>query len=227
MLNLVTKDSVKDEIKTLSHTNDNRIVVFVPMVHLGKPDYYKSAKTLIDSLRKEDFVVFYEGIAIQKEIDSTSLDTINRKLRKFLGFHLSRNYKDSTNLSLPKAYRNNDYVMQDYKVMGVKMNEDFRVDLPKDEIIKGYEDEVKPIILTDCDLETPLKAKYKCKDTTEYSSHFILQTLRNKHIIKETLALDKKKIIMVYGKAHWKFIWPGLRDAGFEITQGKMFNGIF
>ena len=226
MLNLVSKTSIDSQVKTLRNQEDDRTLVFLPMVHLGKPGYYKSAKTIIDSLRKEDFIVFYEGIGIQRQIDSASLDTVNRKLRKLLGFHLSKSYKDSTNLSYPKAITDNNYIMQDYILMGIDMAENKRVDLPKDEIIRRYEEEVKPIILTSCDLETPLKAKYKCKDQINHNTFYAIQIVRNKHIINEVLESEEKKIIMVYGKAHWKFLWPGLRDAGFEITEGRMFNSI-
>ena len=116
--------------------------------------------------------------------------------------------------------------MQNYNLMGVDMEENERVDLPKDEIIRRYEEEVKPILLTPCDFQTPLKSKYRCKDSTRYNSFYAIQIVRNEHIINEVLASQEKKIIMIYGKAHWKFIWPGLRDAGFEITEGKMFNSI-
>ena len=104
---------------------------------------------------------------------------------------------------------------------------DHLVDLSKEEIIKRYDEEVKPIKLLPCDFEIPLLEKYKCKDSVKHNTFYALEVLRNKHIIKETLNSEEKNIIMIYGKAHWKFIWPGLRDAGFEIAEGKMFNSIF
>ncbi len=227
MLGVLTKDSINKQVKILENKKNNRTIAFFPMVHLGEKHYYESAKVIIDSLRKENFVIFYEGIGIESPLDSSYNDTLNRKLRKLLGFHLSDSYKDSTNESLPNVLVNNQYIMQDYKMMGVNLKEDFRIDLRKDEIIKRYEKDKKSIKLLPCDFTTPLKAKYKCKDPIDYSCFYAVHTLRNNHIIKETLESEKKKIILIYGKAHWKFIYPDLRDAGFEITRGKMFNGIF
>lgn len=93
--------------------------MYIGMSHIAKPEFYESVKQIVDSLRKEDYTIFYEGVGLDtSKYSKATLDTILRKQRRLLGINLTR-YKDSSNKSLPKAFKNKKYIDQTAKNTGV------------------------------------------------------------------------------------------------------------
>lgn len=175
------------------------------MTHIAKPEFYESVKQIVDSLRKDGYAIFYEGVSIDtNKYSKATLDTILRKQRRLLGFHLTP-YNDSTNKSLPKALKNKKYIAQTLSNTGIHIEKDIKADLPMDSLINLWEKEnKKQVPLTTYDFETPLNAPYKPK--YKLSSWDIEYKYRNSHLEKTILESKYKKIAVVYGKAHYKWI---------------------
>ncbi|WP_274474060.1 hypothetical protein [Mangrovimonas aestuarii] len=195
----------KTEVELSSYYNEkeNKTLVMVPMVHLNRPEFYDDVRNKLDSLRNEGFTVFYEGVVHDTENYSPEQnDTILWKFRKLIGFSLTTHYNDTNNKSTPAYFKNDKYVMQTKKNIGIS-DQDLRVDLSKDTIIKMYERENGVIALTECDYNTPLMEKYECESS---GRHQATQTFRNGYIVKSTVDSPMNKIALVYGQAHFKWL---------------------
>lgn len=189
------------DLEVYHHIEKDKTIVFVPMLHIGKSVFYEDVKKNLDSLRSEGFVIFYENVKFDREKYSPEeLDTLNRKIRKLLGFYFT-NYKDSTNLSLPKSFFNDKYVLQTKARTGI-VEKDRKVDLPLDSLVQLYEKKFGEIILAPCDFATPLKAEYNCKTL---NSEYVRHTARDEFILKKIREAPYKKIVLVYGKSHIRF----------------------
>lgn len=208
-LKLITKK----EVKTYTYYNDktSKTLVAFHMFHVNTPEFFQDVKEKLDSLRKEGFVVFYEGVGFNREnYNAAEIDTFFRKFRKLAGFHLT-SYKDSTNASLPKYLTTSKYLMQTDSLMGIT-KEDLRVDLPLDSLINIYEKKKQEIVLTNCDFNTPLNAKYTCETLGSFS---IFQTYRNDYIEKRIMESRQQKIALVYGRKHFYFLRGAFQQNGF------------
>ena len=49
------------------------------MIHIGKKEYYENCKLIIDSLRSEGYIFFYENFIVDSKIDSTQKAIYNKK----------------------------------------------------------------------------------------------------------------------------------------------------
>jgi len=147
------------------------------MVHVSKPEFFEDVKTKLDSLRNNDFIVYYEGVGV---VDSTKYskekyDTLILKTRKLFGFNFqSKTYSNKENESLPKAIYNDKYVAQSKGNIGIQ-EEDVNADVSVVEMIEVYEQKYGKIELEDCDFTTPLNSKYEC-DQSPNSSEIMLKT---------------------------------------------------
>ncbi len=215
---MINKKDIRKDMKVLyNDTNKRKIVVF-PMVHVAKEVYYEGVKTVIDSLRKEGYVFFYEGLDMKQGLDSVEMITYRKKLRKFLGFNLGFH---ENNASLPSFYYSGKYQIQDYRKMGIT-KKDLRVDLSLKAVVDSFESRYFDIKLNECDLNTGLNAKYKCKSEYKKYRGVITQTFRNQYICRKILDSKHKKLAVIYGKAHWWYIYPSLRDNGYQLIQGSL-----
>lgn len=215
---LIYKLNVPSSVKTEKLVNDEgREVVIFEMAHLAKPKFYQSVSDKIKSLRQEGYVVYFESVEFEPTHDSLVKDRLQRKMRKLLGHDLTTDYKDSTNLSLPKHFDNSNYVMQSVENTGLDLESDKLVDLTAQEIIKKYEAKYGEIELNDCDLNTNFGEMYECTEDGEVDSFYALNTIREDYIAEYVSESSDQKIALVYGKSHHYFIRANLRDlAGFQ-----------
>lgn len=219
LLNHIIKEDV--ELEVLQHHMTGKTLAFVPMTHIAEPTFYEQVKFKVDSLRKDGFVIFYEGVSLSKDnkLDSLQKDTLKRKVRKLMGFHLGGGYKNKENKSLPKILRNTKkYVNQTDKNTGIT-KKDRRVDIPIDELIARYEKDKVEIKLTNCDWETALYEKYNCNDS--YENDYVLMQLRNDYILERIRFSKQKKIALVYGSNHYKRMRYDLVSSGFKEIEEK------
>lgn len=217
-MSVISKKSIQKDIKVLKNKNSNSTIVFLPMIHIGKKDYYTSIEKVIDSLRKEEYSIYYESIAMSKDIDTLIQKKYYKKFRKFIGFHITL---DKDNKSLPSYTNKKNYIYQDYSLMGLKRY-DKVLDVPINELIDIYEKKYGLIKLTECDIETPLNKQYKCKTEYKNKSFTITNVLRDSYITDSVLNLKTKKNVLIYGKQHWYFIYPELIKNGYELVKGKI-----
>ena len=211
-LSIATDKSAVKKATYLYNDSLNKTVIFVPMQHIGKPNYYEEVRLFLDSLRKNDFVVFYENIGISYSWDSLPTDTLIRKMRKIVGMNLVGGYKNPDNKSLKKHWVNSKYISQANNI-GLK-DTDFWVDLDAHELIEKYEERMGKIVLTECDCNTPLFEKYKCKDTAKIDKWVFTHLFRNKYIFEKVIESEYNKIVLVYGKGHKSWICHDLKWIG-------------
>lgn len=215
---IVGKPDIREEIKILKNTENNKTVVFFPMVHVGKKEYYENSNLIIDSLRSDGFTFYYESVDVDPTLDSLETVITRKKTRSILGHSLSIN---SENKSLPRFYSRKNFVMQDYNVMGLTQS-DTKLDMFQNQIIDSIENKYGEINLTDCDLQTPLNSEYKCKsDNSKFKFEFT-NVYRDQYIWEELQKVEHNKIVLIYGKMHWYFLWPELNKEGFEIIKGEI-----
>jgi hypothetical protein len=176
---------------------DGKEVVYLPMVHISKPEFYDKVKHKLDSLRAEGYTVFYESIEADKDTDSLEKDMAIRKLRKIVGF-----YPDYSNKEIFKSLQIKGFVLQTKKNTGIIDTIDTRADLSLNKLIALYEKEKGTVTLSDYDLKAPLKEKYKAGKINQANSNFLIDSLRNDHLVKMVSESKAKKIAVIYGALH-------------------------
>lgn len=213
LFSMITKKDIKKDILVLEN-EEGRRVVYLGMTHLGRKGYYESVTARVDSLRKEGYIVLYEGVAESEN------DTVLRKFRKVTGLHLT-DLRDVDNKTLKRVAKiSHKYEHQVDYDLGIQA-EDINADYSIDSLVYFYE-EIKPIVLTECDWKTPLLEEYKCKDTVYDSRFTMIQKLRNDKVIEEVKKHKEKDIVILYGKGHRFFIHAGIRDLGYKLIEGKL-----
>lgn len=188
------------------------------MVHLNHPEFYEDVKHKLDSLRKLEFKVFYESVSLDTTLYSKKeIDTLKWKLRKLLGFHLTK-YNDKKNKSLPSILRNSNYEAQTKTNTGLTEN-DIKIDVPVDTLLQVYELKYDPIKLSTCDFLTGLKEEYHCDPASKKKRDFIIMDVRNQYIEHKVIHTKYKKIALVYGKNHFKELKKNFKEKGFKILE--------
>ncbi len=59
---IINKSDINKNLKIRENEDTNQTLVFFPMVHVGKSEYYENCKKIIDSLRSDGFNFYYESI---------------------------------------------------------------------------------------------------------------------------------------------------------------------
>lgn len=200
----------------LKHPETGREVVIIGMIDVEKPEFFGEIRQYLDSVKREGYVVFYEGIErYDDDDDPARLDTVRRKLRRVEGTNPDHYYDK---ISLPKRYE-----LQSIEVLGLTTDRDFNVDMTIDEMVTEYERRYGEIVLTDYDWQTGLGEKYKRRKSgkQEYSSYDMERTIRDDYITEEALNSPHEKIVLLYGASHWFSLYPPFMDAGYEVVEGK------
>lgn len=223
---LITGKTGVDDIRILE--KGEKTVIYIPTIHVEKPQYYEAIKKYVDSVRGEGYVIFYEGIGIEKGTSDEDRTILNLKLRKLLGFNVSKP-SDEKNKSTPKYYKRKKYINQSEADLGIRPEIDVRADLTTNEIVRMYEEKYGILKLTDCDYNTPLNEKYKCKDDKEFlnkgsAQYVVTNEFRDDFLIDLLLNSKENKILLLYGEAHWiHAIFPRLvYKNDFKLIQGKI-----
>lgn len=182
------------------YSNGTRTIAFIGVNHLNKPEYFARIAKDIDSLRRDGYLIFYEGIRTNMKVSPEQRTELQKKLRSITGFHLS-SYKDSTNGDM-KKFNVKGYVSQTMTNTGIDTIRDVNADYNLKTLIEAYESERGKIVLTDCDLKTPIGKKYKCKKVNQDNYDFLSLTLRDRLVIKLIQESKAKKIAVLYGDLH-------------------------
>jgi len=200
------------------YEKEGRQVSTIPMIHVNKPEFYEMTKRKIDSLRSDGFVVFYEGI--NSDItDSLQLDVLMRKFRQVTGFALM-DYMDSENETF-KSLQKAKYVSQAEVDYGVNYKTDHHADLYLEQMIEVFEKRFGEIALTDCDTTTPLGKKYKCSKVDESKEYYILNGIRDRHVLDEIEKSSAKKIVVVFGRIHIMDLHSKIQKLGWKHQREK------
>lgn len=195
--------------------NDQKKIIFIPMHHIGRKEFYDNVANKIDSLQKLNYTVFYEGVNYGKD----SLIRIKNlmKLRKIKGFFPQENkgYIDTTtNIIAGKIKYKGKYKLinqPSYGKLKVDSLTSIWADVSLTELITDFEKKNEKIILDKCDFSYSLKNEnFKCKKTKnslrkifdrEYAFGY-----RDKSLAETIAKSEKKKILIIYGSRHfWGF----------------------
>jgi len=201
---------------------DNKTIVFIPNIHVASADFYASVKKTIDSLRTNGYTIAYEGFRDEPGLSQAQQDTLLLKIRKVLRRNPTGNYLDSNDASLPKHFEKLKGIPQTHDNTGIRLNEDYNIDISTGVWIQRYEQEKGEIRLTDCDFNTPLTTLYECEQDPNSSKHLLTTTIRNNYIIERIVATKKSKIAILFGAGHWYGLYPDLLREGYQLTQGKI-----
>jgi hypothetical protein len=205
------------ELKILYNEEKEKTFAFIPMVHIAKPVFFKETKEIVDSFRQKGFVIYYESVNSPKIKTATAEeDTLLRKFRRLVGFQAG-DYTNKNNESTPNFMKNGKYVMQTAKNTGIK-RDDCNVDLSAYQIIRGYEKKYGEIKLNQCDWNTKFFGKYDCHED-ELNNFYALNTLREEYIFKKSIQSSHTKILMIYGKQHYLFLYPDYLKKGYKLIS--------
>lgn len=221
-----------------------REVVIIPLVHIGSEGYFEEIRHKLDELKAAGFVVFYEGVMLlpparvgeframrethnsydaMREVrdehdftngDLVAMEIVYRKFRRVAGFHFT-NYTNPRNDSLPRRYRNGDYVDQTAERLGLIGDRDIWVDLTLPEMIEGYEKHKGVIELDAYDLSTPLMSRYKGKG----GGWYMVYDMRNEVVMNAVRESPHDKIVLLYGKAHMKWFSLEMKRMGYRRVK--------
>lgn len=222
----VLKKMNAEEVSTVEWTNQtNKSVVFLSMVHIGKPEFYQGAQKKIHEFKSKGYIVFYEGVKAghipdsalspavikkcmkypevkNKNPDSLSRSIYNTKFRRMTGFYLDTSF-----------YLN---LMSNYNVFRKKMAQptsrqlgiaetDLNIDVTTVELVNMYEKTYGEIDLEQIDFAVPYSEslpgfrKLKHKRVNN-----IIINYRNKNLAISIQNSKYCKILVVYGLDHQK-----------------------
>lgn len=87
-----------------------KIVVFVTMTHVAKPDFFKKVKQEVLTHKANGYTVFYEGTGtFPKDMENQTKDTVKRKFRKIIKYY-AEDYLEYE--AFPAYFKENNFVMQ-------------------------------------------------------------------------------------------------------------------
>jgi hypothetical protein len=182
------------------YSNGQKIVAYVPTLHINTPEYYAKIKGDVDSLRNAGYVIFYEGIKTDLDIPEQEKEILQKKFRRIMGFHLTE-YFDSTNADL-KKFRVKGLIEQTNANTGVLENLDYKADYDLKTLIEKFEKSKGIIRLNECDLATKLGEKYKCAKVVKEQRNYLAITLRDSFLAEQIITSNSKKIAVIFGENH-------------------------
>jgi hypothetical protein len=199
-----------EQAEIVQFRNKDKVVEFIPMHHIGKPLFYVDVRLLVDSFKKDGFIVFYESARSEYIEDSVVLDHYQRKLRKMLGVHI-----DSSGYAkhLPQTAFFKDLINQPpYEELGLSET-DIRVDIPNNKLVDAYEQKFGPIELVGADLDTPLGDKYnQALRLPKKNVMYVIIDYRNMNLARYINASPYKKILVIYGALHMQGTFDELNN---------------
>lgn len=203
-------------------TNGDKKLIFFPIHHVGKKEFYSDVKNKIDSLRLQGFEVYYELVQLGNIRDSLQRDTIYLKARKITGIDFAtanqnKGYIDTINNTI--LGEKNKFILK-YNLVNqtrdiIPTFDSLRVknvDGNFVNLLQATEDKFGKITLEKYDFETKFGEKYKVKENKEMKKFFV-EEYRNDLITKSILNDKHNKIILVYGKAHFEGFLKNLKLA--------------
>ncbi len=220
-LTVLEMKAAEDAIYNEWKNKENKTVIFIPMIHMGKREFYESAGKTIRFFKEQGYQVFYEEVS--SEVPDTALTAsmiadymeypaFPLMSRKELAAHVAA-LKLRRIVFLPERTLYKEGVIYDpffkttmpqplYEDMGVTPD-DIRVDVSLYDIVHAFEKTYGNIILKDEDFATDLR-KWLAPVKKDARLDSLIVTMRDANLANWIQASDTSKIIVVYGRAHMK-----------------------
>lgn len=230
IINKMGVESGKSELRFIDGKEQE--ILFIPMHHVGRIDYYNDVAHKIDSLQELNYFVFYEGVIDDNENDSLTIKKSLLKLRKIMGFFPQgqKGYLDTTtNIIAGKLKYKGDHKLinqPNYKELKVDSLNAVRADVNLTELMNDFEKKYGEIKLDSCDYYTSFKDKvYKCTKSKrslrkKFKQEYVME-FRNASLAKKIIESNKNKILVVYGEAHFTGLWYQLYllDNNYSVSR--------
>lgn len=209
-------ESEKTELKFID--NKEKEIIFIPIHHVGRKEYYNDIANKVDSLQKLNYVVFYEGVTDYKEKDSLIRKKSLLKLRRIMGFFPQgqKGYLDTTtNIIAGKIKYKGKYKLinqPNYNLLNVDSLSSKRTDISLTELITDFEKNYGEIKIDSCDYKTDFRDKnYKCgkakRNLRKKFENGYVKEFRNKYLAEKLFKSEERKIVVIYGDAHYTGLW--------------------
>jgi len=233
---IIKKLGVENEKTELNFIDSKeKEIIFIPIHHVGRKEYYNDVANKIDSLQKLNYAVFYEGVIDDKEKDSITRKKSLLKLRKIMGFFPQgqKGYLDTTtNVIADKIKYKGKYKLinqPNYTQLKVDSLSSTRADVGLTELITDFEANYGQIKLDNCDYKTDFTEKdYKCgkakKSSRKKFNNEYVEDYRNKYLAKKLFKSEKNKILVIYGDAHFFGLYRELNLLDNKYTMIRTFR---
>ncbi|MBP9098018.1 MAG: hypothetical protein KBF74_04320 [Ferruginibacter sp.] len=206
------------KVPTKYITNGEKAIVYLPMHHIGKKEFYDHVKHVTDSLIRDGYILYLESVTPGKVTDSLQKDTLYRKARKITGVDLQSLKTNGGYLDTNKNTLNGMKIKQklvnqpkpipaNYDSIRSKV-----VDATLLQLITACEEKFGPIVLEQSDFEMKPGEMQKIPFKNEKKQYFLL-TFRNEFITESILKDQNKKIALMYGAKHFEGILENLQKA--------------
>ena len=178
----------------------DKTVSFVPMMHVGMPEFYHGVKDIVEEYKAKGYTVYYEMIKVDTLTKAKSDVAISlKKVRKMLGIYAT----PKIYYTMMKPFFPGVVSQPEYKDLGIT-DTDINADIYMDQLIDGYEKKYGKIELTECDLNTSTDTfPYPCGKLNNDLNPFILD-MRNQYVADLIKSSGDKKILVLYGALHIK-----------------------
>lgn len=208
----------KPELKVIS--NGQKTIVYLPLHHIGREEYYDDMSKKIDSLQSINYTVFYEMVTTDLK-DTSEYINYAKKFRKIQGdFGAGNGYLDTTNNMIYGSIKYDEkYKMMNqpkFFEMGVDSLSAINADVKLEELISAFEKKNGTIKLSECDLKTRLQLDYTCETLNkklkkDFNNNFTLG-MRNENLAELITNSDSNKIFVIYGARHFKGMLKELKS---------------
>lgn len=186
----------KENATIYNYAYDGKDIVFLPMHHLGKKEFYDDVQSKVTEYKGKGYRVYYEQISTKLDVDSLQNDIIKRKVRKIKGSNL--NYEEQAKGSFLEKY----VKQPKYPDLGIT-DSDLRADINYLQFINYWEQVNGKIVLNNDDLNTPLDKNYekdKFYSTSQYNA--VVIDYRNSYLVDLIKNNKDNKILILYGEGH-------------------------
>ncbi len=227
-LTKVLKQVKKEEAELIAFRSEQKTVYFIPMVHIGQPEFYADVYRKADSLKALGFVVFHEGTkdsmptvedvdrnyqwvrgtnfhrqyATSSNRDSIVMSMYLRKLRKMLGF-FPDTLKYAQHFHEKGFFKN---TIDQPRFHELKTDErDLNVDVSITGMVNEYERRYGFIELTATDFSMPLSAAagyVRSQKLPTKNVKDVIINYRDEYLAREIEASKADKIVVIYGLMH-------------------------
>lgn len=207
----------KPELKSL--TNNQKKIVYLPIHHIGRKEYYKDISKKTDSLKRLDYAIFYEQVRT-KLTNEVEYVTMAKKFRKISGdFNAGNGYLDTINKRIGNIKYNKKYNLINQpklKELGIDTLTAVNADITLEKLIEEFENKNGKIELDECDEQTDLKSEYLCEALNsdlkkDFRTNFTLG-LRNSNLANQIIQSESNKIFIIFGASHFKGLLEELQN---------------
>lgn len=193
----ILREVKRTHVKSYSYKFEDREIIFVPMHHLGWPEFYDDVHRVVNEKKSLGYRVYYEGVSKEFTQDSILTDIVLRKTRKITGPLLD--YTNMKRIGFLKKYTQQPA----YSELGIS-SDDLRADVNFLQLVNEWERIYGEITLDSIELIIPLKSMMFEKTSTRKQFNNIVFKYRNDYLISLIRSNEDKKILILYGAMHRK-----------------------